>query len=320
MAALATVVDSMAMAREYALLGNYDASLVYFDAVLAQLQNHLRAVREPAHAARVRACKDELAAEMALVKELSAALKGFHEPAGQQQAPRAAALRRLPPDPFDNIVVKTAANRPAAAAEPENDPDVWGPPPARPQVARRVSSGFAGAADNSHIPAWARREEANQHAHNANNAQPGARVASAVGRPRLARPAGGAPSGVAARGGAGGGGVNYGNVGNCGNAPERGARKPALPRRGGERGGGGGGNDGHGGRPRFEPVGADIELAAMVERDIVDTNPRCARRIVSPGRATAACGAGRGARLLRLAACVRVLCARARVRACVRHA
>ena len=41
------IVENVKMAREYALLGNYDTSLVYFQGVLQQIQKHIVGIVDP---------------------------------------------------------------------------------------------------------------------------------------------------------------------------------------------------------------------------------------------------------------------------------
>lgn len=45
---LAEICDNAKKGREYALLGNYDSSMVYYQGVLQQIQRHCQAVRDPA--------------------------------------------------------------------------------------------------------------------------------------------------------------------------------------------------------------------------------------------------------------------------------
>jgi len=77
---LAGMENAMKMSREHALLGNYEASLVYFDGVVAQIQQHLRTL-DDAHMRQqwVRA-KEELNAEFAIVKDIVRELNKFKEP------------------------------------------------------------------------------------------------------------------------------------------------------------------------------------------------------------------------------------------------
>ena len=41
------ICENTKMGREYALLGNYDTSLVYYQGVLQQIQKLLMSIREP---------------------------------------------------------------------------------------------------------------------------------------------------------------------------------------------------------------------------------------------------------------------------------
>ena len=41
------IVENVKMAREYALLGNYDTSLVYFQGVLQQIQKYIGGIVDP---------------------------------------------------------------------------------------------------------------------------------------------------------------------------------------------------------------------------------------------------------------------------------
>lgn len=45
---LADVYDNAKKGREYALLGNYDSSLVYYQGVIQQIQKHCQSLRDPA--------------------------------------------------------------------------------------------------------------------------------------------------------------------------------------------------------------------------------------------------------------------------------
>ena len=41
------IVENVKMAREYALLGNYDTSLVYFQGLLQQIQKYIAGIIDP---------------------------------------------------------------------------------------------------------------------------------------------------------------------------------------------------------------------------------------------------------------------------------
>lgn len=45
---LAEICDYAKRAREYALLGNYDSSVVYYEGVIQQIHKHCQTLRDPA--------------------------------------------------------------------------------------------------------------------------------------------------------------------------------------------------------------------------------------------------------------------------------
>ena len=45
---LAEICENAKMAREYALLGNYDTSLVYYQGVVQQIQKHIQQIKDDA--------------------------------------------------------------------------------------------------------------------------------------------------------------------------------------------------------------------------------------------------------------------------------
>ena len=59
--------NQMKQAREHALLGNYEAALVYFDGATAQIQQHLRSLDDPHLRQQWMRAKEELANEFAIV-------------------------------------------------------------------------------------------------------------------------------------------------------------------------------------------------------------------------------------------------------------
>ena len=64
----AALLDEMKMSREHALLGNYEASLVYFDGVVAKIMQHLRTVDDAHVRAQWLKAKEDLTAEFRVVK------------------------------------------------------------------------------------------------------------------------------------------------------------------------------------------------------------------------------------------------------------
>ena len=122
----------MKMSREHALLGNYEASLVYFDGVVAQIKQHLRTVDDPHLRAQWERAKEDLVAEFRIVKEITQELARFKD------KPGSAALTR-----GDASWEEVPAVAPYAEAA--EDLDVWPEPPPQPErrapPPRRVSTG-----------------------------------------------------------------------------------------------------------------------------------------------------------------------------------
>ena len=126
------VQDQMKMSREHALLGNYEASLVYFDGVVAQIKQHLRTVDDPHLRAQWERAKEDLVAEFRIVKEITQELARFKD------KPGSAALTR-----GDASWEEVPAVAPYVEAA--EDLDVWPEPPPQPErrapPPRRVSTG-----------------------------------------------------------------------------------------------------------------------------------------------------------------------------------
>eukprot|EP01112_Ceratiomyxa_fruticulosa_P012966 TRINITY_DN3619_c0_g1_i1.p1 TRINITY_DN3619_c0_g1~~TRINITY_DN3619_c0_g1_i1.p1 ORF type:complete len:578 (+),score=135.58 TRINITY_DN3619_c0_g1_i1:353-2086(+) len=78
--ALSGVAESLKLSREYAIIGNYDTSLVYFDGVIAQIQQYLRTLRDPSAKIKWNKVKDDLNAEVRIIKEISAQISAFKDP------------------------------------------------------------------------------------------------------------------------------------------------------------------------------------------------------------------------------------------------
>ena len=49
---LAEICENAKKGREYALLGNYDSSMVYYQGVIQQIQRHCQSLRDPATKAK----------------------------------------------------------------------------------------------------------------------------------------------------------------------------------------------------------------------------------------------------------------------------
>ncbi|KAI8482887.1 katanin p60 ATPase-containing subunit A1-like [Branchiostoma floridae x Branchiostoma belcheri] len=98
----AEICENCKMGREYALLGNYDTSLVYYQGVLQQIQKLLVSIKEPARKHKWQQVRQEIATEYEHVKDISGTLNSFKT---------------------DNQGARGRVHE-----EPTRDPDVWPPP------------------------------------------------------------------------------------------------------------------------------------------------------------------------------------------------
>eukprot|EP00697_Spironema_sp_BW2_P009806 gnl/Spiro4/24821_TR12339_c0_g1_i1.p1 gnl/Spiro4/24821_TR12339_c0_g1~~gnl/Spiro4/24821_TR12339_c0_g1_i1.p1 ORF type:complete len:610 (-),score=128.62 gnl/Spiro4/24821_TR12339_c0_g1_i1:105-1934(-) len=81
-AELEGVAQSMRMSREFALLGNYDSSLVWFDDVVSKIQRFLHKTRDVALREKWASIKEDLTTEAKIIKDINAELQMFKEPPG----------------------------------------------------------------------------------------------------------------------------------------------------------------------------------------------------------------------------------------------
>uniref|UniRef100_A0A8C7YD91 Katanin p60 ATPase-containing subunit A1 n=1 Tax=Oryzias sinensis TaxID=183150 RepID=A0A8C7YD91_9TELE len=74
---LGEICDNAKKAREYALLGNYDTSAVYYQGVLQQIHKHCQSLRDPALKVKWHQVKQVLAEECEQVKGIMGTLDSF---------------------------------------------------------------------------------------------------------------------------------------------------------------------------------------------------------------------------------------------------
>ncbi|KAM9022139.1 katanin p60 ATPase-containing subunit A-like 1 isoform 3-T10 [Ara ararauna] len=100
---LAEICDNAKKGREYALLGNYDSSMVYYQGVIQQIQRHCQSIRDPAIKGKWQQVRQELVEEYEQVKSIVNTLESFK--------------------------MDRRADIPVSCQdEPFRDPDVWPPP------------------------------------------------------------------------------------------------------------------------------------------------------------------------------------------------
>ncbi|KAL0994836.1 hypothetical protein UPYG_G00127880 [Umbra pygmaea] len=111
---LAEVCDNAKKGREYALLGNYDSSMVYYQGVIQQIHKHGQSLRDPALKVRWQQVRQELVEEYEQVKGIVGTLESFK--------------------------VDKPADFPVTQLEEEpRDPQVWPPPtPAEHRLVKRA--------------------------------------------------------------------------------------------------------------------------------------------------------------------------------------
>ncbi|XP_010214365.1 PREDICTED: katanin p60 ATPase-containing subunit A-like 1 [Tinamus guttatus] len=74
---LAEICDNAKKGREYALLGNYDSSMVYYQGVIQQIQRHCQSIRDPAIKGKWQQVRQELVEEYEQVKSIVSTLESF---------------------------------------------------------------------------------------------------------------------------------------------------------------------------------------------------------------------------------------------------
>ena len=259
----AEVAGQMHISRENALLGNYKASLVYFDGVIGQIQRNLRPVDNLQLTSQWQKAKEELDAEFRIVKNICLELNHFKKPPEKAFAPAAAPARASWEEQSERGSEVAAGGGGSPAVCPLqrrakqslqllNAPDVWARPLAAKFEQHRASGSWS-TGGSSGSGAVARRAAV---AH---------RTESRVRRCRHSA----SPSGVESILDAMrlGGAVGSRNIGR----PDRMTpRKPPVPMLAEHK------EAEYKERPRQfvdEVPGADIDLALMIERDVLDQKP-----------------------------------------------
>ncbi|XP_042315223.1 katanin p60 ATPase-containing subunit A-like 1 isoform X1 [Sceloporus undulatus] len=74
---LAEICDNAKKGREYALLGNYDSSMVYYQGVIQQIQRHCLSIRDPALRGKWQQVRQDLLEEYEQVKSIVNTLESF---------------------------------------------------------------------------------------------------------------------------------------------------------------------------------------------------------------------------------------------------
>lgn len=265
------VVNSMKMSREYALLGNYETSLCYFEGVIAQIDRFLETEQSKQVKTKWIKTRQDLTRELQIVKDINSELSFFNEKPGVK--PRPSALDR-PITPASDLLKKSPKN--------EEDPAVWSP--ASPLPARReVTRAKPAKKSSSSLPSWAQKQRddresgSGSHGHKSSNAR-GYRSSSVdrssdreshSGRGRPGSGAGSRKTGV------GGASVISNRNNRVANRKPEPQKKPRVPKLGKGRGSKKSGDDDKGGKKkRFTDYAeGHKDLVELLERDVMDNNP-----------------------------------------------
>eukprot|EP01113_Clastostelium_recurvatum_P033219 TRINITY_DN4367_c0_g1_i1.p1 TRINITY_DN4367_c0_g1~~TRINITY_DN4367_c0_g1_i1.p1 ORF type:complete len:581 (-),score=155.74 TRINITY_DN4367_c0_g1_i1:12-1730(-) len=166
------LAEAVRLSREYAVLGQYESSLLHFDGVISQIQQYLRGVRDPAAKVRWNKVKDDIASEVRIIKEISSQLASFkdartvkvsavaRDDIPVQSRPSAFSVEDSDPLPVSSSSTSSSAPRkPVIAKQPRPTPAPSAPALAPvshhpPSIVNRAPTPPD---DSSHLPAWAKQ-------------------------------------------------------------------------------------------------------------------------------------------------------------------
>ena len=118
MASISEICENTKQAREFALLGNYETALVYYQFVTGHIQRLLTTITDPNRKQRWQEVRQDIVQEYEHVKEISGILASF-----KTDNPSHPSYPRDDRSPFAKKY-----------EEPTRDPDVWPPPNRDPDV------------------------------------------------------------------------------------------------------------------------------------------------------------------------------------------
>ncbi|KAJ7003161.1 hypothetical protein D5086_006377 [Populus alba] len=149
-AALSGLQDHLKLAREYALEGLYDTSIIFFDGAIAQINKHLTTLDDPLIRTKWMNLKKSLSEETEIVKQLDAERRAFKE------APAARRVASPPIHAKSSFVFQPLDEYPTSSAAPIDDPDVWRPPSRDTTSRRPTRASQVGLRKSPQDGAWAR--------------------------------------------------------------------------------------------------------------------------------------------------------------------
>ncbi|KAK6912121.1 Vps4 oligomerization, C-terminal [Dillenia turbinata] len=228
---LSGLQDHLKLAREYALEGLYDTSIIFFDGAIAQINKHINTLDDPLTRAKWMNVKKALSEEIDVVKQLDAERRSFKEtPTGRHPA-------SSPISTKSSFVFQPLDEYPTSSGAPMDDPDVWRPPSRDSTSRRPTRSGQVGMRKSPQDATWARGST------RAGTTGRGAKTGAS------SRVNSGARASTTGKKGTGSGKTNSGKTESANGDTEEGKSK----------------------KGQYE--GPDPDLAAMLERDVLETSP-----------------------------------------------
>ncbi|KAL7162390.1 hypothetical protein ACSBR2_042805 [Camellia fascicularis] len=147
---LAGLQDHLKLAREYALEGLYDTSIIFFDGAIAQINKHLNTLDDPLIHSKWMNVKKALTEETEVVKQLDAERRAFKE----------IHVGRRPSSPpistKSSFVFQPLDEYPTSSGASMDDPDVWRPPSRDNGSRRPTRAGQVGMRKSPQDGSWAR--------------------------------------------------------------------------------------------------------------------------------------------------------------------
>ncbi|XP_065867187.1 katanin p60 ATPase-containing subunit A1 [Euphorbia lathyris] len=147
---LSGIQDHWKLAREYALEGLYDTSIIFFDGAIAQINRHLNTLEDPVTRTKWMNDKKAISEEIEVVKALDAQRRAFKE------APTGRRVASPPINAKSSFVFQPLDEYPTSSGVPMDDPDVWRPPSRDTTNRRPARSGQVGMRKSSQDGSWGR--------------------------------------------------------------------------------------------------------------------------------------------------------------------
>ncbi|KVH93002.1 AAA+ ATPase domain-containing protein, partial [Cynara cardunculus var. scolymus] len=148
---LAGLQDHLKLAREYALEGLYDTSVIFFDGAIAQINKHLSSLDDPMVCSKWTNVKKNLLEETEVVKQLDAERRSLKDTlVGRRPSSPPISAKK------SSFVFQPLDEYPTSSGAPMDDPDVWRPPTRDTSNRRSARAAPGGTRKASQDGVWAR--------------------------------------------------------------------------------------------------------------------------------------------------------------------